>query len=550
MKSKNFFLFTASFIVLVLALGVVAADINFSPTSLSETVNYGETSVTVNFDLVHTGVGGDYTSLTWTGTSDEGTWTLPNITQLLDNETLALSATLTGIPSGFTGTINANINVNDSGSPTEDLPITIVVEEPTWTSEFCLWDGGMDDNDGDLELDVQDVKVLEGFGDDEVWFPFDEIEVEIEVKNDGDEEIEDVEFEWGLYDEDNNEWLIDVDEEDSWDIDEGDEEIVTLNIMIDDDLELDLDELEGGKNYVLYFRASGEIADGDYEGNKTCDSAFERVEIVIEKNFMALTDLDFIDTVSCGTDIHVTADVWNIGTKNQDDVTVKISNPNLGIDEMIDMGDIDAFEKEELDVTISVPYDAEENNYVLRFEIFDEDDDLFEAKDDDQEARYSMDLTISGSCSGSPGDDEYGDVIVSAELESGGQAGELLVINAILTNTGDSSGVFTLNAAGYTPWASTADISPSSLTLDAGESGTALFTFDVNADAFGENSFDLEVVSGNSLAALLPVSVMIEEGSSGSGFDFGDNWYLWLIGALNVILVIIIIVVAVRIARK
>ena len=48
-----------------------------------------------------------------------------------------------------------------------------------------------------------------------------------------------------------------------------------------------------------------------------------------------------------------------------------------------------------------------------------------------------------------------------------------------------------------------------------------------------------------------PVSVFIEK----SGFDLRgiiseSNWYLWLIAALNAVLVIIIIVVAVRIARK
>ena len=50
-----------------------------------------------------------------------------------------------------------------------------------------------------------------------------------------------------------------------------------------------------------------------------------------------------------------------------------------------------------------------------------------------------------------------------------------------------------------------------------------------------------------------PVSVLVEK----AGFSLitgnivlGENWYLWGIGALNIILVLIIIIVAVRLVRK
>ena len=54
--------------------------------------------------------------------------------------------------------------------------------------------------------------------------------------------------------------------------------------------------------------------------------------------------------------------------------------------------------------------------------------------------------------------------------------------------------------------------------------------------------------------ATQPVSFNIEEKSGGFGITGGainsDNWYLWGIGALNVILVVIIIIVAIRIAKS
>ena len=66
---------------------------------------------------------------------------------------------------------------------------------------------------------------------------------------------------------------------------------------------------------------------------------------------------------------------------------------------------------------------------------------------------------------------------------------------------------------------------------------------------FEERRINIEVLSDGKLVLTQPVSVSIEKGFSLQD-TFGDSWYLWLIGALNIILIAIIIVVAVRILRK
>ena len=76
-------------------------------------------SVVVTLNLTHDGAGGNYT-LSWYGETTQGSWTLPSLTALNENESHSLQATLGSIPSSFSGQILGNITVNHStGSPTE-----------------------------------------------------------------------------------------------------------------------------------------------------------------------------------------------------------------------------------------------------------------------------------------------------------------------------------------------------------------------------------------------------------------------------------------------
>jgi len=185
------------------------------------------------------------------------------------------------------------------------------------------------------------------------------------------------------------------------------------------------------------------------------------------------------------------------------------------------------------------------------FEVYDDSEDIYENEFDEDEARTTTDFKIEGSCSTSPGSGSgEASVIVSANLESGGFAGEELVIRASITNTGDESAELLLNAAGYSEWADSVSLSKDRMIIPSGSSDDLTLVFSVKSEAVGDQLFTLEVVSDNTLIASQPVSVSIEKKSTGLEDIFGDSWYLWLIGALNVILIIIIIVVAVKISRK
>ena len=297
----------------------------------------------------------------------------------------------------------------------------------------------------------------------------------------------------------------------------------------------------------MYVWAVGE--DEEFDGNETCVMDSESIEIIIENDFVVVDNIEVPELVQCGAEVQITADVWNIGEDNQDEVSVQIYSKELGINKMVEIGDIDALEDEKLDTLITIPKTAE-GWYYLHFYVHDEDGDLYENDYDDDEAEFKVSIKVEGSCLVGP------EAVVSATLESGGEAGEELVVKATITNTGDELASYVLTAEGYSEWATLLSIEPGTVVLSAGDSKQVIITLIVNDDALGDKLFNLIATSSGEEAAKQPVSVTIKESASGiSGitgkvFAGEGSTYLWGIAILNIILVIIIITVAVRVAGR
>ena len=137
---------------------------------------------------------------------------------------------------------------------------------------------------------------------------------------------------------------------------------------------------------------------------------------------------------------------------------------------------------------------------------------------------------------------------VTAILESGGKAGETLVVKATITNSGTESTTYTFSAAGYTDWASSAEMDNSTLTLAAGESQDILVSFEVKKSASGDQTFDIETYSEASLVSTQPVQVSIEA-RNGLGLAGNDSAVAILIALISAIAIAIIIVLIVRASR-
>ena len=472
------------------------------------------------------------------------TFDLSTITTINDNADVKIRLTSPTGGSAAVGTLHVD-NLKLEGV----AYVPPVVTAPSMEEE-CLLEG----NVGTLEISSLDINVEEGFGDDEdFWYPFDEVEIKFDVENRGSWDIENVEVLFCLWDEDEEECVLDEGDvelsEDDFDLewDDDDEQEVIITFTVDPD-----DLNEGSTDYALYVSATGTIDDKDApvgtQDEDSCARQGQDIEIRADENFVIIKNVDVPETVSPGEEITITADIWNVGDRDidEDDIFIGVISDTLELYGEIEMGDLNSFDSEEITITFTIPEDAEKRFHTFEFTIYDDEDmddnDIYENSEND-EAVYDVHVKVEGEATPSPDA-----LIVTASLESGGEAGEEMVIKSVFTNTEDSEVTYIVGAATYAEWASSAEVSENTVTIAAGQSKEVTFTFDVKKDASGDNTFYIEVLSGSEIVARQAVSVEIEGASS--MFSLGDNWYLWLIGALNVILIVIIIIVAVRITRS
>jgi len=559
MKAKTLVLMTLSILALVLTMGLMSAvsssvftitDVNV-PTSVAEDAG----SFTFTFNLTYTGTSEDMDISFDDSTTSIGGISIPTATGM--NGSIDESKIITGTISNFANqggnTINVIINATTTGDSRDDE--TTFSVSITDVFNFCAYDDGTTTNDANLKVDIRDITVS-GFGEeDNEWVPLDEIEVEIRVDNKGNYDVDDISLEWGIVGDDLNEdWVVEFDEIDEFNLKDGDRDTFIITFRVDeDDLDFNLEDLVGN-DYNLVVRATGTIDDSDagvLDEKESCASDFEQVSIVKENDFLILDNFQiegisledgkfYPDKLSCGSTLQLTADIWNIGDSEQNDIELRIYNSDFGIDEILEIGDVDAFDKESISFEFTIPEGMEEGWNTLEFTI-QEDGDIFENDYTDEDAEFEVLIDLE-NCA-------LSQALVSASLDEGGKAGRELVVRSTITNTGTKSTTYLVNAVGYSEWASLINVDPSTTTLEAGQSADVLITLKVNRDVSGERLFNIEVLSEGELVVSQPLSVSVEKALIGD--IFGDNGLLTtLIIGIALILVIIIIVLAVRVARR
>lgn len=531
MKAKNLVLMIASVLTLVLLSSFASAALTVVDKTIT---NANDNTVTIT--ITNTGTTAlTAISLTDTGDFDIDTESIAPFDLIAGNSTTKAINTVTDLKTLDLGTHEVTItatsgSVSDTGTLTFD------------NNEFCE----NDNPNSNIRITIEDVTnkginnkdVSTKFGDDNTWYPLENIEIEVKIENRGNDDIDNIDVEWGLYNPRTNEWLIE-DSEKSFDLRDDDDETLTIKLALDENV----DEIEDGQ-YTFYVRATGDDSNTD---KTICASDSEKTDVVLEKDLVVLNNIKLQESAQCGSSSQITADVWNIGDRDQDSVSVRVQITDLNISQNIDVGDINSLDKEKLEATLEIPEDADAKTYALKFNVYDEDNNIYET--DDQDSVFEVPFKIEGTC-GTP----LPKATISATLESEAKAGKELAVKATITNTGTELVTYTISAANYAGWASSATIDQETIALAKGQSKDVLIKFNVNKDAEGEQLFDLRVLSNGEVVLSQPVSLTIEK----AGFSFGitgaaigsGNWYLWGIGALNIILVIVIIIVAIRVARS
>jgi hypothetical protein len=441
-----------------------------------------------------------------------------------------------------TVTIDVDVNPGSLDVGTNDATVTVSADDETATSEITLeTEYCVAGNRGVLKIDRLDF-TNNGMGDDDEWYLTDEIEVEVRIENtDDDNDVDDIVVEWGLYNKETGEFIID-DEEDEFNLDDDEDETLTFSFTLDPE---DFDEDYNENDFAFYIKAYSE--DSDHGEDVTCDAEIEEITIIKDDNFVIVDDIELTaDNLPCGEELSGEFRVWNVGEEDEDDVYVIITNEELGINEKIMVGDIDVLDDIKRTFSARVPSDASEKTYTLKFEVYDEDDDIFENNEDD-EARFTKTFDVEGECR----EQGAGDVLITAVNDPttpNANAGKQFIIKTTLTNTGDVSGTYTVAVFGNSAWSTLASIDPQLIVLEAGESKDVSIVLSVDDEAEGDKELTIKATSGDEVNEQKVLVSVSNDGKEGPEFDafsehIKNNWFIYVIVLINVILIIAIILV-------
>ena len=461
----------------------------------------------------------------------------PTIPSLASGEYKLINISSTQVEDLELGDDNTAIITASSGSINNSLNIEV-------SAGFCKF--------GDIgnDLEIRDIEFTNnGIGEDDEWFLTDEIEVEVEVENNGDDDLDDIIIEWGLYDTKNNKFIIDG-EEDSIDIDEDESETFTFTFNLDpDEFEEDFDE----NDFVFYVKAYSD--DKDLGEDEECISdEVKNIKVIRDSHFVTLSNIrtDSDSTASCGAITEITATVWNIGEKDEEDVYVEIYNKDLGIDERIEIGDLDSMDSKRISFTTTIPTNLTSGKiYAIKFTVYDEDDDVFENANDD-ESIFNFPLKIEGTCSGSSG--TISNVLINAQLDSetpDAIAGKQVIIKSSLTNVGSSTATYLVSVYGNSAWSTLGAIDPQEIILEPGQSQNINIYLNINSDVEGEQTFTVRAIQkGPNTTTEQNVSLDVKESDVANSViaHLKENWFIYLIILINIILIIAIIIAVKRLS--
>jgi hypothetical protein len=245
-------------------------------------------------------------------------------------------------------------------------------------------------------------------------------------------------------------------------------------------------------------------------------------------------------------------ELWiaNIGREREDEIKVTLLESVFGNEISREISNLDwDDDPERVSFPVSVPEDLEEGSYSLKFRIdfeYDEDDDEY-----DDFVTETINIEVRGNCQV----EQDLDALITAVLDSEAAEGQELVIRGTLENTGEERTDYVVSVMDYNSWASLDRVEPRIINIDAGDSEDFFIYFTVDEEAAGEQFFTIRSDFGEE-SEEQEVSVVIEEAGQvpGTGNPVADslreNWFIWLIVVINVILIIAIILVARRIVTS
>ena len=422
-------------------------------------------------------------------------------------------------------------------------------------SNFCA--AGSSDTDLALSVDIKN----KGNGEDDEWQPLDTIEVEVEfdnnkVSSNGLYDLNDLTFEIGIFNGAGQNvagdmiWISeDEDKFEFGDVDEGDDakhvfefRVNPAEFSADGNYKVKIKAFPSGQESTYCIAQSSDLTSfgaSKYDADVSINLPGDDEAVVVDEAALPLPAV-----AQCEDEVTFSADIWNIGDKDfEDQIMITLYNSELGISENKTItGDLDQGETTQVTFTFEVPAGIDEKIYSLDMRTYYDWDADNSEYDEVSKNTFVLPLTISGNCIPAQ-------LTIFASLESGGKAGEPLVVKSTITNTGDEETTYAFAVSGYSNWASSAKIN-STLTLAAGQSGDVWVTLDVDKKTSGDQTFNIEASSEGELLKTQPVQVGIEGKQGLLNISGSDSLVAILIALISAIVIAIIIVLIVKASRK
>ncbi|MBI4153743.1 putative S-layer protein, partial [Candidatus Woesearchaeota archaeon] len=457
----------------------------------------------------------------------DGTTTLIGPLNLMPGQSKVITTVFTVDDKMDIDSYTGSVTVSATGAPNTVASQTISTSVEV-IPELCK-DGVV----GDFDLSIEEPD------DDEEFQPGEEMQIEVNVENNADES-KDIVVEASLYNMDTGRLLARV-ESDSMDVDEDDDADFNLDLRAPT---TDFDDSDAFKLFVVAFE------DGDEDEN--CN--YESISVDLEREEEAVV-VDRLSaepsTVECGDTALLTVDVKNVGTDEQEDVYVKMVKPELGLDWQSDPFNLDAYDDEGNDKTLTyqleLPEDAKAGTYLVSASV------VFDGADQSDEETVSMTVSCgSGSGSSGSGSTASNDLDLNLAQESVTLSGKKqFALNFALVNKGDEAATgFTVDVTELGTWAKLVGLEVPAM-LNPGESYNGYAYVEVSDDAaVGAHNFRLNVRHDAGLIASKLVTVNVGEASPITGGAaaetprpglLGDKSKLfWIVGDLVLVVLAVV----------
>lgn len=332
----------------IVSMVAQASALDIAESSVTLTVAQGTTEQTT-FTLTNTGSSpininishdldlidndGDETTLTF---SDPGT--------IQPNQAVVVTITADADTNADFETYDGVVTVRDANSPDMDTVALTVIIAP----DVC--DSGEVGDDLILEIEDPD--------DNEEFEPGDTITIKANVQNVGDDDIR-TQIEAFLF---TDKGQIGNAASETANIENGDEDDFTLSLKIP----LDSRKIDEDDDFTLFVKA---FDDDQEQLNCVQQRKSIQIKLTAHKIVIDPAGTKFLPSMaSCGDTVVANVHVVNIGKKDNDHVTLMLSNKELGIQKQSDTFTIEAFSAEEdndevRQFTVNIPEDASNKKY-------------------------------------------------------------------------------------------------------------------------------------------------------------------------------------------